>query len=45
VETVNPSACAAEKCNSCKGEIALCYLYVSVLKSECVAQLLINPVI
>jgi hypothetical protein len=45
VETENPSACATVNCNWCKGEIALCYLYVGVIKSECVTQLLINPII
>jgi hypothetical protein len=33
VETEYPSACATVNCNWCKGEIALCYLYVSVIKS------------
>jgi hypothetical protein len=45
VETENPSACATVNCNWCKGEIVLCYLYVNVIKSECVTQLIINPII
>jgi hypothetical protein len=45
VETGSPTACATLNSNWCKGEIALCYLYVSVNKSGCVTQLLINPVI
>jgi hypothetical protein len=45
VERENPSACAKVVCKWCKSEIALYGLYLNVIKSECVIQLLINPII
>jgi hypothetical protein len=36
VETGNPSVCALVNCKVCKSEIALCCLYLSVIKCECV---------
>jgi hypothetical protein len=46
VERENPSACATVNCRSvCKSGRALYCLCVNVIKSECVTQLLINPMI
>jgi hypothetical protein len=45
VETENSNACATVNCNWCKREIALYCLCVSVIKRECVIQLLINPIV
>jgi hypothetical protein len=45
VETGNPSVCATVNCKVCKSEIVLCCLYLSVIKSECVIEVLINPII
>jgi hypothetical protein len=43
VETGNPSACATVIWIVRKTEIELCDLYLSVIKSECITQLIINP--
>jgi hypothetical protein len=45
VETKNPSACATVECKVCKSAIALYCLYLNVIKSECVTEELINPII
>jgi hypothetical protein len=45
VETGNPNACATMYCKVCKSATALYGLYLSVIKSECVTKLLINPII
>jgi hypothetical protein len=45
VETENHSACATVCCKWCKSAIALYCQYISVTTSECVTQLLINPII
>jgi hypothetical protein len=45
VETDNPSACAAVKCKLYKSKIALCCLHLSLIKRECVTEVLINPII
>jgi hypothetical protein len=45
VERENPSACATVNWKVCISAIALYCLCVSVTKSECVNQLLINPII
>jgi hypothetical protein len=45
VERENPSACATVVCIWCKWEIVLYCLYVSVIRCECVNQLLMNPII
>jgi hypothetical protein len=45
METGNPSAFAVVNCNWCTSAIALYDLNFSVIKSECVTQLLINPII
>jgi hypothetical protein len=44
VETENPSACATVGCKACKSAIALYCLYLSVIKRECVTEMLINPI-
>jgi hypothetical protein len=45
VETENSSACATVNWKVCVSAIAMYCLCVSVNKSECVTQLLINPII
>jgi hypothetical protein len=45
VKTGNPSACAEVEWKACKSAIALCCLYLSVIKTVCVTKLLINPII
>jgi hypothetical protein len=45
VETGNPSACAVVNWKVCKSAIALYCLYLSVIKRECVTNVLISPII
>jgi hypothetical protein len=45
METESPIACATLKWKVCKSAIALYCLYVRVIRSECVTELLINPII
>jgi hypothetical protein len=45
VETANLSACTTVNWNVCKSAIALYCLYLSVIKRECVTEVLINPII
>jgi hypothetical protein len=45
VERETPSACATLNGKVCKLAIVLYGLCVSVIKSECVTQLLINPIV
>jgi hypothetical protein len=45
VETGNPTACSTVIWKVCKTEISLYDLYVSVITSECVTQLRLNPII
>jgi hypothetical protein len=45
VETQNPSTCATVDWKVRKSAIALHCLYLSVIKRECVTEVLINPVI
>jgi hypothetical protein len=45
VKTGNPSACATVNWKVCKSAIALYCLYFSVIKRECVTEVLINPII
>jgi hypothetical protein len=43
VKTQNPSACTTLNWKVCKPAIALYCLYLSVIKTECVTEVLINP--
>jgi hypothetical protein len=45
VETENPSAWATVKWKVCKSATVLYCLYLSVIKRECVTEVLINPII
>jgi hypothetical protein len=45
VKTENPNACATVNWKVCKSAIALCYVYLSITKCECVTQLLIYLII
>jgi hypothetical protein len=45
VKTENPSACATVNWKVRKSAIALCCLYLNVIKRECVTKVLINPII
>jgi hypothetical protein len=45
VERQNPSACATVSWKVCKSAIALCCLYLNVIKRECISKVLINPII
>jgi hypothetical protein len=45
MKTENPSACETVNCKVCKSAIALCYLYLSIIKRQCVTEVLINPII
>jgi hypothetical protein len=45
VKAGNPSACAEVNWKLCKSAIALYCLYLSVIKRECVTEVLINPII
>jgi hypothetical protein len=45
VETENPSACATVNLKVCKSAITPYCLYLTVIKRECVTEVLINPTI
>jgi hypothetical protein len=45
VETENSSACAVVNWKVCKSAIVLYCFYLSVIKRECVTNVLINPII
>jgi hypothetical protein len=45
VKSGNPSACATMSWKMCKSAIALYCLYLSVIKRECVTEVLINQII
>jgi hypothetical protein len=45
VEAESPSACATVNCKVCRSAIDLYYLYFSVIKRECVTEVVINPII
>jgi hypothetical protein len=45
VERESPSTCATVNWEVCKSEIAPYGLYLNVIKSQCVTQVLINPII
>jgi hypothetical protein len=45
VETDNPNACTTVNWSVCKSAIALYCLHLSVIKRECVTEVLINPTV
>jgi hypothetical protein len=45
VEEENPSACATVNWKVCKSAIALYFMYLCVFQSECITEVLINPII
>jgi hypothetical protein len=45
VKTEDPSVCAMVNWKVCKSAIVLYCLYLSVIKRECVTNVLLNPII
>jgi hypothetical protein len=44
LEPEYPSACETVNCRCCRQKVALYWLWVNVIKSKCVTQMLMNPI-